>query len=1022
MARASRLHDGMFKHQMSPSRIASRLKSIKVNFLSTVAFSVMVVCIGHPSYAAENNWIHSSGSSSWFAPGNWSDGVPTADDDVFVNKDGTTAFIEGPTTALAANLSIDDGGVTIGNINSGSLTVDGELSIGTAGSDGRLNLNFGTLSVNTLTVGLSGTYSDTSFGTLNLTGTDPTIQMAIGVNVVVNSTVTGSSGLNKAGLGTLTLVNNNTYTGGTTISLGTLQVGNGGTTGSLGEGDVVNNGTLIFNRSDEITVDNLISGTGHLRQSGSGTLVLTADNTYTGGTTISSGTLQVGDGGTSGSLGTGNVTNNALLVFDRSDDITVGNQISGSGSFRKEGEGRLTLTGNNTYSGSTTINEGTLQVGDGGTTGTLGNGVVSNNAALVFNRSDTLTVSNGITGAGTLTHIGTGTTILMANNNYSGITTISNGTLQVGNGGGTGSLGTNEVHNFGSLVFNRSNAIVINNIISGTGSLTQAGTNTLTLAGTNTYSGGTAIENGGTIIARNGSALGSGDLNINNGTFRAESSHTNRLQINVGGNFTQSGQGTLEVAIGGTGSNKFDQILVDGTATIDGTLRTVGVNGYRPRMNDEFALLIAEGGLTGTYSGFSNMISHSELLSPELVYNSNNVTLRWEQLSFREWFEDRDLSLTRNQTTIANALDAIADSTASNDVALIDFLDYLPDLTNDLPVAFDRVAPEELTAMLVASFAVMDLQGQQFLKRANDLRADYRRMYHGVLGYRARSTNVFSEFVDTKWNSYVEVPINFVGVGGDDNAAGYDISSFGLLAGGDRRLNEHLTVGAAIGYSSSSADLSDGGSLGMDTFNAQVYGVWMNKGAHMEGMLGGVFNSYDTERATIGGTADGSADGYGWTMLLGGGYDWESGPWKFGPQANIQYKMASISEFTESGSLAPLQIESQSEDSLHAQLGVNVRYRHYIHDTWTFIVPEVFFGWRHDFTGTETSLESQFASGAGETFTVDGPELGSDSIVFSIGVTAQWKPALSTYLHFTTNMGRDGYDTQTINLGARYSF
>src|SRR5207245_1859416 len=98
------------------------------------------------------------------------------------------------------------------------------------------------------------------------------------------------------------------------ISTGTLQVGNGGTSGTLGAGNITNNAALVFNRSDTITVTNAISGTGALTQNGSGTLILTNANTFSGGVTISAGTLQVGNGSTSGTLGTGNVTDNAALV------------------------------------------------------------------------------------------------------------------------------------------------------------------------------------------------------------------------------------------------------------------------------------------------------------------------------------------------------------------------------------------------------------------------------------------------------------------------------------------------------------------------------------------------------------------------------------------------------------------------------------------------------------------------------------------------------------------------------------
>src|SRR5205085_936458 len=117
-------------------------------------------------------------------------------------------------------------------------------------------------------------------------------------------------GFTKSGSGVLILAGANIYTS-TTVSAGTLQVGNGGTTGTLGSGAVTNSGSLAFARSDNFTVANPISGNGSVSQIGAGTTILTGANTYTGFTVISAGTLQVGNGGTTGSLGISAVTDNA---------------------------------------------------------------------------------------------------------------------------------------------------------------------------------------------------------------------------------------------------------------------------------------------------------------------------------------------------------------------------------------------------------------------------------------------------------------------------------------------------------------------------------------------------------------------------------------------------------------------------------------------------------------------------------------------------------------------------------------
>jgi fibronectin-binding autotransporter adhesin len=118
---------------------------------------------------------------------------------------------------------------------------------------------------------------------------------------------------------------------------------------------------ITFNRPDDFTFPGNIVGDGSLTHGGPGTLTLTGANTYTNGTTINIGTLQVGAGGTSGSTGTGNITDNSVLVFNRSDNVTFTKVISGGGSVVQLGSGTLTLF-TNSYSGTTTVSNGTLVI------------------------------------------------------------------------------------------------------------------------------------------------------------------------------------------------------------------------------------------------------------------------------------------------------------------------------------------------------------------------------------------------------------------------------------------------------------------------------------------------------------------------------------------------------------------------------------------------------------------------------------------------------------------------------------
>ncbi|MDB5376873.1 MAG: hypothetical protein JWR00_1319, partial [Rubritepida sp.] len=225
--------------------------------------------------------------------------------------------------------------------------------------------------------------------------------------VIADGGIVGGTGggLTKVGAGTLTLTGTNTYTGLTTITAGTLQIGAGGTSGTLGTGDVVNNAALAFSRSDAATVANAISGTGTVRQAGTGTTILTGANSYSGVTTISSGTLQVGAGGTTGTLGSGNVVNNAALAFNRSDAATLANVVSGTGTLAQNGTGNLILTATSTYTGATLVNAGRLSV----------NGSIASSSGVTV-------ASGGMLG-------GTGS--------LPGVSVLSGGTLAPGNSIGT---------------------------------------------------------------------------------------------------------------------------------------------------------------------------------------------------------------------------------------------------------------------------------------------------------------------------------------------------------------------------------------------------------------------------------------------------------------------------------------------------------------------------------------------------------------------------------------------------------
>ena len=298
----------------------------------------------------------------------------------------------------------------------------------------------------------------------------------IGAPSEANSAVTANP--NYAGV---TLLAN--FQGGTDGVIPSTTIGNGSIdpiTGSTG-------GTLDFTNAVNASVSKY----------GTGTIAVTTDSYFLD--TIDTGTLDLGNGGTTGALTT-DVVNNGTLAFNRSNALTHSNVISGTGAVTQSGSGTTTLTGANTYSGATTISSGTLRIGNGSTSGSISStSGVANDGTLIYDRSDNLTESYAITGSGAVTQAGTGTLTLLGANTYTGATTIeTGGTLQVGAGGSVGTISTTSaVANDGALIFDRDNAISAGYVISGAGSVTNAGSGTLTLSGVNTYAGNTNVDAGG---------------------------------------------------------------------------------------------------------------------------------------------------------------------------------------------------------------------------------------------------------------------------------------------------------------------------------------------------------------------------------------------------------------------------------------------------------------------------------------------------------------------------------------------
>ncbi|ECC9700487.1 fibronectin-binding autotransporter adhesin ShdA [Salmonella enterica subsp. enterica serovar Livingstone] len=443
-------------------------------------------------------------------------------------------------------------------------------------------------------------------------------------------------------------------------------------------GTTITDGTLIADHADSLgtgavansgvlqvgegELENTLSGSGSLVKTGTGELTLSGDNSYSGGTTITDGTLTADH---ADSLGTGAVANSGVLQVGEGE---LENTLSGTGSLVKTGTGELTLSGNNTYSGGTTITGGTLTADHADS---LGTGTIANNGVLQVGEGE---LENTLSGSGSLVKTGTGELTLSGDNTYSGGTTITGGTLTADH---ADSLGTGAIANSGVLQVGEGE---LENTLSGSGSLVKTGTGELTLSGDNSYSGATTITDG-TLIAANVNALGSGNID-NSGTLMLDAEG----EFNLANVTTQSGA-TTELAKGTTlnvdsltqqadstlnidlGAATDDAVITADSVTLGGTLNVTGIGSVTDSWTPEaytYTLIDSDSAITSDFDDLTIAGMNREdvdfLTIDGKVDEADNT--HYDLTASLSWYADRD-----NATTDAHGTFTLSDPDGSFNVA-----------------------------------------------------------------------------------------------------------------------------------------------------------------------------------------------------------------------------------------------------------------------------------------------------------------------------------------------------------------
>jgi fibronectin-binding autotransporter adhesin len=668
-----------------------------------------------------------------------------------VNVNGGTVVVSGSvTTAQSASRST--------NLNGGIFQVATNLYTAAAASD--LKFNGGTLksgtvgglavdganfnSTHTVTVLAGGATLDTAIG--NITST----AVFNGTNsgaITVKGGNTFKSNITSNGL--LTLQDNSTWdiggTGGASAVFLSSSVA-----GLSGNGTVSNSsatdGTLTTNFANTVGPftysGNIAPATASriaLTKNGTGTQILTGANTYSGATTITAGTLQVGAGGTTGTLSADSaisIAAGASLVFNRNNSVTQGTHfsaaaITGAGSLTQAGTSTLTLNTNNAYSGTTTIAAGIISAS---ATRALGLGTVDISGGGTLQLSNDITLTNLLKTAGeSAASASSGKIVSTGNNtvtgnidfgNFGGLFTniiSTSGTLSL-SGGISTTLGSGRTINFGGAGDTTSTGVIADG--TSTVSVSKLGGGTLILSGANTYTGNTTVS-GGTLLAGASNALGAGNLVLSGGALSSTVAN-----LDIAGNVTLSAGGSLALNTTAAGSltlaadknftmpvgtwslsltdaASYDKVIGSGAGTFAISDCTIALTSGVPDYQAAYTIF------SGFASGTVSNVTISGYDTTNYVANlSNSGVLTFTSLTPTDGFATWQAGITWNGADSSAAADADADGqsnlleyalgsnpvSASSTGAITSAV-----ASNRLTLSFNRIADPALTYAVQAS-------------------------------------------------------------------------------------------------------------------------------------------------------------------------------------------------------------------------------------------------------------------------------------------------------------------------------
>ncbi len=681
-------------------------------------------------------------------------------------------------------------------------------------------------------------------------------------------------------------------------------------------------------------------------------------NDYQGDTVINSnGQLWASAAGTGNQL-----SSNSRHIVDGVLNLLRGDNVIGS----LEGTGQLRFAGGN------------LSVGALNTSTTFGGRV------------------SGDSSSGRLTKVGTGTLTLTGHLTPPGGITISDGTLQVGDGGTSGSVGGNIV-NDSQLAFNRADDSSYGGIISGSGSVEKLGDGALTLTGNHTYSGPTAL-NAGTLIV-NGQLLSSitaasdttlkGNGTVGGVTMLSGSVHAPGNSIDtqiINGDYHLNG-GSLEIEVDEFGNA--DQLVVNGSVTLTNAgLRIVGLTTSDFDTDELFQhLIIDNDGIDPVSGSFTTIDNQLAFYSASVDYNGgdgNDVILSLQ----RNPNDFATVALTYNQQQVAGALDQYTSSQATH------LLNQIVGLTSS----------DVLAAYNLLSGDIHALAPQISLQMARQFHDQVSNRLAVGQGYgTAAAVGAAANEETPDRNLWLQALGGRGDLDGDHNAADSDYDWQGTLLGYDTAVSANTRVGVAVGYANNDYDQDTrNAQLDTETLLAGLYAQHHLAQWRLSGQLG--WQQFDTEsrrHIAVGSyseTANADYTDRAWSLNLEAARRFAvSEQLALEPYVALTGQRLSLSSFHERGAgAANLNREHDSEWQGFSSLGLRLSSMLKLNKSHT-LSPRLQLGWGHQIGDLDNSVNLHF--NGTPTFNVQGSESDRDWLTTSLGMewgAANWR----TYLDY----------------------